>query len=87
MDMDTVLYLKWVTNKDLLYSTWNSDQCSVAGWMGRGVGGRMDICLCMTESLHCSPETITTLLNGYTPTHKKKLKKHFKICKQIFKNM
>ena len=39
MDMDTVLYLKWVTNKDLLYSTWNSDQCSVAGWMGRGVGG------------------------------------------------
>jgi len=42
MDMDTVLYLKWVTNKDLLYSTWNSDQCSVAGWMGRGVGGRMD---------------------------------------------
>ena len=27
----------------------------------------MDTCLCMTESLHCSPETITTLLIGYTP--------------------
>ena len=24
MDMYTLLYLKWITNKDLLYSTWNS---------------------------------------------------------------
>ena len=31
---------------------------------GRGVWGRMDTCLCMAESLHCSPET-TTLLIGY----------------------
>ena len=29
----TPLYLKWVTNKDLLYSTWNSAQCYVADWM------------------------------------------------------
>ena len=28
---------------------------------GRGVWGRMDTCIGMTESLHCSPETITTL--------------------------
>ena len=28
---------------------------------GRGVWGSM----CMAESLHCSPETITTLLIGY----------------------
>ena len=34
MDMYTVLYLKCVTNKDLLYSTWNSTQCFVAVWMG-----------------------------------------------------
>ena len=33
----------------------------------RGVWGRMDTCMCMTESLHCSPETITKLLIGYTP--------------------
>ena len=33
----------------------------------RGVWGRMDTCLCMAESLHCSPETTTTLLTGYTP--------------------
>ena len=40
---------------------------------GRGVWGRMDTCICMTESLHCPP--ITTLLIGYTPIKNKKLKK------------
>ena len=28
------IYLKWVTNKDLLYNTGNSAQCFVAAWMG-----------------------------------------------------
>ena len=32
--MYTLLYLKWITNKDLLYSTGNSAQCYVAAWMG-----------------------------------------------------
>ena len=27
-DMYTLLYLKWITNKDLLYNTWNSAQCN-----------------------------------------------------------
>ena len=31
-------HLKWMTNKDLLYSTWNSVQRYVAAWMGRGFG-------------------------------------------------
>ena len=35
---------------------------------GRGVWGRMDTCICMAESLYCPPETITTLLIGYTQT-------------------
>ena len=35
---------------------------------GRGVWGTMDKCMCTAESLHCSPETATTLLTGYTPT-------------------
>ena len=45
------------------------DLCSVlcASLDGRGVRGRMDTSICMTESLHCSRETITTLLIGYTP--------------------
>ena len=34
MDMYTLLYLKWITSKDLLYSTGNSAQCYVAAWMG-----------------------------------------------------
>ena len=39
---------------------------------GRGVGGRMDTCISMAESLGCSPETIITLLIGYTPIQNKK---------------
>ena len=34
MVMYTLLYLKWITNKDLLYSTGNSAQCYVAAWIG-----------------------------------------------------
>ena len=34
----TLLYLKWIINKDLLYSTWNSAQCYVVAWMGRDLG-------------------------------------------------
>ena len=29
-DMYTLLYFKWITNKNLLYSTWNSAPCYVA---------------------------------------------------------
>ena len=35
----------------------------------------MDTCICMAESLHCSPKTITTLLIRYILTQNKKLKK------------
>ena len=34
-----LLYLKWITNKVLLYSTGNSAQCWVAAWMGQASGG------------------------------------------------
>ena len=75
MDMYTLLYLKWITNKDLPYSTWNSAQCFLDQ---KGVWGRMDTCICMAESLRCSLETITLLIS-YTPVQnvfgvKKKLK-------------
>ena len=39
MDMYILLYLKWITNKDLLYSTGNSAQCYVAAWVGGEFGG------------------------------------------------
>ena len=47
---------------------------------GRQVWRRMYACICMTESLHCSPETITTLLIGYTPIQNKMLKKEKRFC-------
>ena len=33
----------------------------------------MDTCIYMIESLRCLPDTITTLLIGYTPIQNKKL--------------
>ena len=39
MDMYTLVYLKWVTNKDLLYHTWNSAQCYMAASMGGKLAG------------------------------------------------
>ena len=65
INMYILLYLRWITNKNLLYSTGNSAQCYVAAWMGSL--REMDTCICMAESLCCPPETITALLTGYTP--------------------
>ena len=39
IDMYTLLYLKWITNKGLLYTTGNSAQCYVVAWMGGEFGG------------------------------------------------
>ena len=39
MDMYTLVYLKWITNKVVLYSTGNSAQCYVEAWMGGELGG------------------------------------------------
>ena len=68
LDRYTLLYLKWITNRDPRYSTGNRAQWQ-PGW------GRMDTCICMGETLHCSCETTTTLLTGHTPTQNRKLKK------------
>ena len=57
MDMYTLLYLKWVTSKGLLYSTENSAQWYGAAWMGGDL--EENTCMCMIESLLCSPEIIT----------------------------
>ena len=72
--MYTLLYLKWITNKDLLCSMWKSAHCYVASWTGGEFVGRIDKCICITESLCCSPEIITLLI-GYIPIKNKKLKK------------
>ena len=71
MDMYTLLYVKWITNKDVLYSTWNSAQCRVAAGMGGEFGG---------EWIHIyvwlSPFTVYLKLSqAYTLIQNKKLKK------------
>ena len=76
MDLYTALYLKQITNKDLLYSTGDSAQCSVAAWLGEEFGG---------EWIHVyvwlSPFAVHLklsqhgLLISYTPIQFKKKKK------------
>ena len=38
MHVYTLLYLKWIPNKDRLYSTGNSAHCYGAAWMGGDFG-------------------------------------------------
>ena len=59
MDTYTLLYLRWITNEDLLYSTWNSAESYEAG--REGSWGRPGVCVCMAETFRCSPETATIL--------------------------
>ena len=63
-----LLYLKWISNKDQLYSVWNLAQCYVAAWMGGETGGEL-IQVCVAESLPCSPETIN-IVNWLYPQYK-----------------
>ena len=42
IEIYTLLYLKWITNKDFLSSAWNSAQCYVAAWVEGEFG--MDMC-------------------------------------------
>ena len=73
-DMHMLLYFKWITNKDLLYSTGNSAQCYVAAWMGGDFGGE-GIHVYVWLSLGSSRETITLLVNWLHPNEKLKIKK------------
>ena len=79
MDMYTLLYLKWITNKDLLHRTWNSAQCYVAGWKGGKLGGEwryMCVCVCV----YLIPFTVHLKLSQYFhrlyPKTKLKVKKN-----------
>ena len=70
----TLLYLKRITSKDLLYSIESSAQCYVAAWKGAQFGG--DGCMCMDGSV---PSMFIwnyhTLLTGDSPTQNKKFKR------------
>ena len=74
MDVYTRLYLKWITNRDLLCSTWNSARCHLAAWMEGEFGGEwLYVCIWLSPfAVHL--ELFTTLLIGYTSIQNKKLK-------------
>ena len=64
--MFILLYLKWITNKVLLYSTGNSIQCFVAAWMGGSLGGEWIHVYVLLSPSAGLPETIK-IVNPQTP--------------------
>ena len=79
MDMYTRLYLKWITNKDLLQSTGNSAQCYVEARMAGEFGGECTH-VCVWLFLCYSPETITSLLLYYAAAAAKSLQSCPTLC-------
>ena len=77
MDMPTLLYLKWITNKHLLYSTGNSAQCYA--WKREWIHG----CLWLSPFC-CPPKNYHNIVNQLYSIQKKKLfKKKIKILEEI----
>ena len=70
----TLLYLKWITNRTHCAAR-ETLLLLCGGLEGRRVWGRADTCICMAESLRCSPETVPTLSTGYPPVQNEKFKK------------
>ena len=75
MDMDTLLYFKWITNKDLLYS---GELLSMLGGSldGWGVWWRMDTCV------HLKLSHINELIQNKKLQKKKKYGKSIQLMKQ-----
>ena len=65
--MYTLLYLKWITNKDQLHSRGNFGQSYAAAWMLGEFEESGYMYIYMAESLLYSLEIITTLLISYIP--------------------
>ena len=59
IDRYTLLNIKQITNKNLLYSTGNSTQDSTMAYMEKESKKRVDTCI--TDSLCCTLDTNTTL--------------------------
>ena len=76
MVMYILLYLKWKTNKDLLYSTKNSAQYYVAAWMGGEFGGEwINIEIQLNSFVIHRKLPHHCLLIGFIPIQNKNLKK------------
>ena len=87
--VNILLYFKWISNKDLLYSTWISAQCYVAAWIGGEFGGEwLHVYVWLGPSIAHLELSPHFLLTCYTPIQNKKFKKKAKgrdeSCKQSF---
>ena len=61
VDIYTLLCMKQITNKHLLYSTGTSTQCSLVTYIERKSKEKRDICILIADSFCCPVETNTTL--------------------------
>ena len=61
IDIHTLLHIKQITNKNLLYSTGNSSQYSVMTYMEKKNLKKSGYRYSITDSLSCTAETSTTL--------------------------
>ena len=84
MAMNTLLYSKWVTNKDLLYNPGNTAQCYVAAWMGGWFGENRYVYMYGWAPLLfiCNYHNTIT---GYTPTQNKKSEKKWDLSLAFYK--
>lgn len=61
------LYRKYVTNKNLPFSTRNSTEHPVMASMEKNLKKkRVDVCICMTDPLRCTAEANRTLEFSYS---------------------
>ena len=74
MKLKNSYHLKWITSKDLLYSTGNSAQCYMAAWMGREFGGEWKN-VYVWLSLFIVHLKTTTLFISYISVENKMLRK------------
>ena len=93
-DCNTIMInILWVNGKERFYFKWLQNNCKLCSMLwtsleGRGVWGRINTCICMADSLHCSPETITAMLISYISIQNKKvLKIVFNIHSRIYLNV
>ena len=74
INMCTLLCLKWITNKDLLNSTWNFAQCYVAAWLGGEFEGEWVHVYVWLSPFAVHLKLSQHLLIGYTSIQNKKPK-------------
>ena len=83
IDTYSLLYLKWVNNKDLLRSTGNSAQCSMAAWLGGEFGREWIHVYVWLSPFTVHLKLLQKLLISYTPIQNKKFLKNKKASTTI----